>query len=629
MKTLTMALCLTLLGLSTCSTWAQDPETEKSQDDVLLNLHQQHPRLMLTDKRLAELKRLYEKDQNLQELIQNSLSQADRTLNKPPLEYQKRGIRLLHVSRDCLDRTYDLGLAWRWTGEVRYAETLKENLLAVCAFPDWNPSHYLDTAEMSHAVGVGYDWLYDWLDEESREKIRQGLIRHGMEEGVKVYTGKGHWFTRSENNWNQVCNGGMIIGALAIAESDPLYAREFIPAAMKSYPKAMENYSPDGAWIEGPGYWHYATRYVCFAATAMETALGRDFGLTEMPGFSVAGDFPLYTTAPTGLLLNFADSGERAARHNLPCLFYLSRRFERPMYAAEEWEKVHQRGGGPEHVVWYVPEPDRNTVHYDIDRYFKGPVEIVLLRSTWDDRDAAWAGIKAGYNQVPHGHLDLGNFEYETLGVRWARDLGSDDYNMPGYWASRKPGEGRWQYYRLNSQSHNVPLLDGQDQDIFATSKVTKFDSHDDGGLCIVDLTEAYRSFAKRAERGVRLDRKSGTLLVQDEFELKQQCSVAWGMTTDAKIELSMNGRTARLEHKGKCLRAEILSPGDARFTVESAARPKPERPNKGVSRLLARTPKIDGSITLAVQLVPMYGADNENIAQRKLVPLKNWISKS
>ena len=26
-------------------------------------------------------------------------------------------------------------------------------------FPDWNPKEFLDTAEMTHAVAIGYDWL--------------------------------------------------------------------------------------------------------------------------------------------------------------------------------------------------------------------------------------------------------------------------------------------------------------------------------------------------------------------------------------------------------------------------------------------------------------------------------------
>jgi len=65
---------------------------------------------------------------------------------------------------------------------------------------------------------------------------------------------------------------------------------------------------------------------------------------------------------------------------------------------------------------------------------------------------------------VNHGQLDLGNFELDALGERWARDLGSDDYNLDGYF-DRKPGGKRWNYYRNISQSHNVPLIGGEGQD--------------------------------------------------------------------------------------------------------------------------------------------------------------------
>ena len=95
------------------------------------------------------------------------------------------------------------------------------------------------------------------------------------------------------------------------------------------------------------------------------------------------------------------------------------------------------------------------------------------MRSAWDDPNALFLGIKAGYNQVNHGHLDLGNFELDALGVRWARDLGSDNYNLPGYWEAKRGGQ-RWSYYRLNSASHNVPMLGGQSQDPLAKSSFTK-----------------------------------------------------------------------------------------------------------------------------------------------------------
>ena len=78
-------------------------------------------------------------------------------------------------------------------------------------------------------------------------------------------------------------------------------------------------------------------------------------------------------------------------------------------------------------------------------------------------------------------------------------------------------------------------------------------------------------------------------------------------MTTDAKIELSQDKRIAILEQKGKQLKAEILSPKDTYFSIESASRPKPEKSNKGVSRLIVTTPKIDGKVRMEVRLVPIH----------------------
>ena len=41
----------------------------------------------------------------------------------------------------------------------------------------------------------------------------------------------------------------------------------------------------DGGWDEGPGYWAYATQYNIFYLSALQTALGTDFGFDKQPGF--------------------------------------------------------------------------------------------------------------------------------------------------------------------------------------------------------------------------------------------------------------------------------------------------------------------------------------------------------
>jgi hypothetical protein len=474
---------------------------------------------------------------------------------------------------------------------------------------------------MSHAVGVGYDWLYDYLDAETRRTIRRALIEKGLKPGLEVYDNN-RWWSRSEHNWNQVCNGGMIVGALAIAETDPAYAERIIPAAVKSLPLALRTYGPDGAWGEGPGYWHYATRYTAYGLTALETALGNTFGLLEIDGLSKAGAFPVYTTGPTGLYLNLADVGERSSRRPMSCMFWLARTFHNPLFAYDEHEEIAQRSADAGHLLWYVAKPSPRAASKRFDYYFDGPVEVAVFRSSWDDPDALFVGVKAGYNQVNHGHLDLGNFELDALGVRWARDLGADNYNLPGYW-DRKRGGQRWSYYRLNSASHNVPMLGGKDQDPLAKSRFEKIEASGTEPLAIVDLTDAYDEFASVVKRGIRVVGGRRAVLVQDEFQMKKPCELAWGMTTDARINIE-DKSNAVLEFQGKKLCAYLLSPEEAGFAVEPAEQEAPQRKNTGVRRLVIRLPKGQGDVRIAVLLSPIW-EDGAPVQSVDIEPLAGW----
>jgi hypothetical protein len=599
------------------STLAQQATLDPS--DVLKTLDKNHPRLMLKDKDLEHLKELYENDEVLKKCLRDVLDEANDCVGKPMLTYRKIGPRLLSVSRECLRRIYALGLAYRWTGEEKYASKAVDNMLTVCAFNDWNPSHFLDTAEMSHAVGLGYDWLYSYMDDGTREKIKAGLIKNGLEPGLTTYKKSG--WVRSEHNWNQVCNGGLIVGSLAIAESDPQYAEQIVAAAVQSLPRAIKTYGPDGAWGEGPGYWSYATHYTAYGLAALQSALGKDFDLPKIEGLSEAGDFPIYTAGPTGLYLNMADVGEKSSRRTLPCLFWLARTFDKPFYAHDERTLLAKYKASPQHVVWYQPEPGCKLPERDLDCYFRGPVEVAVFRSSWDDPQALWVGIKAGYNQVNHGHLDLGNFELDALGVRWVRDLGSDDYNLPGYWDSKRGGM-RWSYYRLNSKSHSVPLLAGEDQDPMAKSKFIKFESKRSSAFAMIDLTSAYEKCAKKVTRGLAMLDGRKAVLVQDEFEIEKPCELVWAMTTDAEISLEKEW-IARLTIDGKELVAKVLSPYHAPFTFESAEQKPPQKTNKGVKRLLLRLPDAEGNVRVAVLLSPVW--KKGYISSVGVKPLAEW----
>jgi hypothetical protein len=601
-------LLLILLALAgdLNETSAQTP-VNPGPGKMLATLDPSHPRLILKDPDLAALRKLLETDSLLQKCRDDLLKSADHLVRQPPIVYQLEGPRLLSVSRECVRRVYTLGLAWRLTGKTEYADKLRENLLAACRFKDWNPPHFLDTAEMSHAVGLGYDWGYSYFDEPTRKEIRTGLIENGLKPGLAAYA-DGAWWAKSDFNWNQVCNSGLLIGALAIAETDPDYAARILPAAVASLPKALATYDPDGAWPEGPAYWEYATSYTVYGLAAMHSALGTDFGLSDRtPGVARSGFFPLLTSGPTGLFFNFADAGSNEHRGLMPCLFWLARQYQHPEFAAAERALLTSHPAQPQDLIWYQPAPQTPPAELPLDKLFHGPVEVAVFRSAWHDPQALFVAVKAGYNQVNHGHLDLGNFEIDALGVRWASDLGADEYNLPGYWDS-KPGGQRWTYYRLNSFSHNVPVLDGRNQDVLAKASFTSFEAGSpDGGRALIDLTSAYPGLARSVERSLSVLEKRRAVLVQDDFVLDAPRDVVWGLTTEAQV--AVDGPQAVLTRAGKKCILTLLSPHGAVFTVESARQNPPQDPNQGVSRLMIRLKQQTGRLRLAVLFRPQWPA--------------------
>jgi len=587
-------------------------QARESDSAVLKTLRVGHPRLVALPADIERVRRMIRDYPQARQWHEALVTKAKRLLEEPPVEYKLIGPRLLQVSRQAVDRIYTLGLVYRLDGGKPYAERAVKEVLAIAAFEDWHPSHFLDTAEMTHAAAIGYDWFYEILTAGERAMVRKAIIQKGLNLAAAGYRGdRVGWWARCDHNWNQVCNGGIGIGALAIADEEPELAAFILNSALASLPKAMRQYGPDGGWAEGPGYWGYATRYTAYFLAAMESALGTDFGLSKTPGFDKAGEFRFRFVGPTGLTFNYADAHEKAGS---PAeMFWLARRFDQPLYA---WhERQCQGEGDPLNLLWFDPRGDGpRTAKLPLDRVFRG-VDVALLRGAWEDPEAVFVGFKGGDNKANHSHLDLGTFVLDALGQRWALDLGGDDYNLPGYF-----GKERFTYYRLKTEGHNTLTIDGRNQDAAARAGIISFDSKPARAFAVTDLSAAYAGSARCVLRGIALlDRKH--VLVQDEIETDRQAEVVWAMHTRADVKLG--GGTADLTLDDVHLRARILSPAGATFEVVSAAQPPPQNPNKGVQKLLIRVPVKPGSTQIAVLLSPYRDAPPD--VEPALSPLATW----
>jgi hypothetical protein len=531
-------------------------------------------------------------------------------LGEPVVERKLVGPRLLGQSRAALRRVSTLAGLHLLDGSRDLAERARREMLAAAAFSDWNPYHFLDVAEMTNALAIGYDWLHASLSEEDLATVRAAIVEKGLRPGLAVYdSGKG--WPRFIHNWNQVCNGGLTAGALAIAGEEPALARVIIGRARESIVVAMRSFAPDGGWAEGPGYWNYATHYNVFFLSALETALGTDFGLKALPGFAETGLFRIHSTGPLGLTFNYADAAEGAG--TAAQMLWLAAEFHRPEYARHEAGEV---GKHPEifHLLWYRKPESAQSAALPPDALFRG-VDVAFFGGGRNDRQAAFAGFKGGNNRANHSQLDLGTFVFDALGERWAVDLGPDDYNLPDYF-----GKKRWDYYRLRTEGQNTLLIDGANQDPAAKAPLVAYLSSPARAFAVADLTAGYASAAKRVLRGVAL-LKRRQLLVEDEVDAPDPVGVVWNLHTRAAVRIE--GPVARLSQGGKELEARILSPTDAHFEVVAASPPRPQRPDPELKRLSVILPEKTAGTRIAVLLAPA----GEKPAATALEPLEAWVA--
>jgi hypothetical protein len=428
------------------------------------------------------------------------------------------------------------------------------------------------------------------------------------------------WWSKSQHNWNQVCNGGLSVGALALAELEPELAADLLQRALVSIQLPMKEFAPDGAWIEGPGYWNYATSYNCYLLASLQSALDTDFGLSRMPAFDKTGMFPIYITGPFGHTFNYADGGEEAIV--APQMFWLANTFNRPQYA--DYQRKLSRGTALD-LLWQRPFPT-NSAPAPLDACFHKS-EIASFRSSWQDKSALFAAIKAGDNKANHGHLDLGSFVLDALGVRWVSDLGAEDYNLPGYFGSK-----RWEYYRLRAEGHNTLVINPgskPDQDPKAEAQLIRFSSRPEFAFTIADLTPAYATKAQKVQRGLAmLDRKR--VLVQDEIEMEKPGQLWWFCHTTARIILDADGKGAVLEKNDQRLRVTLANPPDARFEVMEAQpladspHPKGQNANKDIRKLSLH---LDGVKTVCIRVcfTPLTDGNDGNQLLPPVRPLSEW----
>ncbi|HEY2538174.1 MAG TPA: heparinase II/III family protein [Stellaceae bacterium] len=535
-----------------------------------------HPAALPGIRRRAALNpKLRERSAKLLAEISAPLANADpRTLIK------RRARRLINTAFIAL--TAERPLARSALAATRDA------LAALAAAPSWNERpvirSFLDCAEIAVAVALAYDWLFDALSRHERKAIESAVRRNVLEPASAAYEDHSLLWPRRRDNCTLVSNSGILVAALCLLGPCPALAAELSRHSVLSTQNVFSSLAPDGAWREGLSYWSLAMRYAGLMTAALESTLGSSFGLADQPGFAQTGDFALHAVGPFGAAFNFGDSEQR---YDASPLAWFAHRFGRPV---DGWLLGDSEG-------WHLPFtaiwPSRSrappmALDLPTGKIFRS-TDLACFRNTWSsasEADPVYLAIKGGNvsarigSGAPppeeillHAQADAGTFVVDGARHRWVVDMGSDNYDLPGYFDHGADGRSgrRWQYYRSQAAGHNTLAVAGRGQIPNSPASIISGSVDGINKWVVLDLSPAYGYPAGTIRRGAALLGRQ--IVIEDEIDPGIGAEITWTLHTPAE-PVALTGSQARFRIAGDQFDARILEPAGARFKLSPTPGP-------------------------------------------------------
>ncbi|MFO7957430.1 MAG: DUF4962 domain-containing protein [Candidatus Brocadiia bacterium] len=520
----------------------------------------QHPYLYFSEEDLPAIRERIEKppfDQRWARLMELADGYLDRPVARPD-EILRRELWPMGVAGTC-------AFAYAVTGEERYADRAKAEAFAALDLPkwhhgyEWNLGLDLPSSHATVTCCLVYDWCYDALTEEEREKFRQGILEKGVRIYLESVEENDEWWRRSPgSNWCGVCNGAGGIAGLTLYDECEETKRAVEHAWDNVRWFLRQVIQEDGGGHEGVMYWRYGVRFSCLLATAAERFFGDDDGIFEEITEKLTGYWDIYMQGPDLRYANFNNMNG----HTFAGLYgfeprdveggphaYLAALFESRVPGGDElllWgadngsEGVGWQGVSPFYFLWRREAPPAGLrPRLDDAALFRGAGHAIFhSKNLW----FAYQGGKV--NDHGHSNKDLGSFVLVCDGERLVHD--------PGYGAG-------------DAADHSTIVVPGEQQPRGARARYLRFGSGDGFHYLASDLSDVYQSLRRWVRHAVMV---RGRYLVLLDDIVTDGVKPEWRLQSRLPADADGDGATVRgaNTHLHVC----CASPADA----ELAARP-------------------------------------------------------
>ena len=344
-----------------------------------------------------------------------------------------------------------LGLAYATTHDPRYLDALAAQTVGASRWPDWNPGHPLDTAQVATAVALGYAWSRDRMTPAERAEVRTALVDRLLQP-FACGTGNG-LALRGEGSGNQttVVATSAVLAGLAMRPDEPAWSATAVAAgtaalARTAAPDGSGRSLADGPTVEGLMYTNYAAAHVALlratvaanprdpaVAGALSAALPSLDALAEwnercgkVADPNVQDGWDLYPWVDRTTALAAMAASPRSGPHVLGLLDGLQ--------AVDRLDRAGRRalaGAGRAGRAGALRGRAGAAAVPPVQAFVSGGSATTRLYgcATHGDTYALMTGVP---NDAPHAHADVGNVVVKQGEQTVLTDLGQRSYGFQG-----------------------------------------------------------------------------------------------------------------------------------------------------------------------------------------------------
>ena len=380
-------------------------------------------------------------------------------------------------------------------------------------------------------------------------------------------------------------------------------------------PTILNNvYDENGIYKEGAMYWNYGTSYINYFLSSFYNTMGRkpiEEIFNKISNIDKMILYPIYISNN-----NYVEKGQDKvfdysdSQADLTCSLTADMWFAN-IYAdlsnnndatnALYYFKNRMAGHnyGLYNLLWYNLKFDikQNNLESVVNNTFYNNTSenctAITFRNNYEDKNSLFVGLKSGYNNNNHAHIDIGSFVFDALGTRWIEDPAHANYSSKNY-DNGYPYE--YQYYLKRAESHSTIIINPEDnnnvqakgyaepdQYIYANGKLNKLINNDSSSIAILDVSSAYNrekngeedsnSNENKITRGIKLFDSNKYMILQDEINLKEEGEIYSFLNLNSdkisNIEIKDNKVVILTDNNNNRLKLQLISDNEnAKFEL-------------------------------------------------------------